>query len=465
MVNAPEKVLSTIRSALIGTAFEGRVWLVGGAVRDKLRGESRATDLDFVTLDDALQVAQLLYRCGLSSHFPVEYPRFGTARITLEGIGVEFATARNESYSKDSRKPTVRPATIEEDARRRDFTVNALYWNIFEDSVLDPLGVGLADLNAGVLRTPLDPSRTFSDDPLRMLRAVRFKWKLGLSPDQEMWGAIRTSAERLAIISAERIQEELMKMLGGPMASGCLRDLMDLALLGQFAPEFLPMVGCDQPPFHHLDVWDHTLLAIENCSSCSANIKLALLFHDIGKPSTKTVEPSGRARFFGHEAVGAEMAESILRRLKFPLDTIQFTVLMIRNHMRLGSASVFSKPAARRLLRDLGPHTEDFLTLVDADSRARKAEMGKLDLQPIRDRLEEVRAELGQDQIESPLSGSEIMHLLRIGEGSEVGRAKEWLAEQVILGGLAVGDKKEAKLRLKSAWPNLELATLEEPEV
>lgn len=443
--------LTAIAEATRGTTFENDLWLVGGAVRDELLGRPAKNDFDLVTRGSSAELANLLHHAGIATHAPVTYERFGTAMIEVEGIKIEIVTARRESYDPESRKPNVEPATLEQDAQRRDFTANALLRNLHSGELYDPLKTGLQDLKAGILRTPLDPVATFHDDPLRMLRAVRFRWQLGFQPAPGLYEAISTEAHRLQIISAERIRDEFTKMLLLPDADRALHDLMHLHLIHQFAPEFEEMVGVEQGLFHHLDVWDHTLLVLRNAGHEDLLLALGALFHDIGKPRTKMLDDEGDTRFFGHEAVGAGMTEEVMRRLKFPVREIEIVRMLVKNHMRLGSSPEFTASAARRLLRDLDDQVERLLQLVEADANGLKRGVKVLDLTPIRERLIEVQQATPAKTLESPLTGEEIMHLLNISAGPEVGRWKTFLCEKVLEGELAPGDKDGARTVLLAA--------------
>lgn len=447
--------------------FENQLWLVGGAVRDELLdspspsdacsdregaggwGEG-PSDFDIVLEGDALALADLLWKKGVSSIAPVVYPRFGTAMVHAAGSNVELITARRESYEATSRKPNVEPATLLEDARRRDFTVNTLMRNLHTFELRDPLGMGLDDLHAKILRTPLPPEETFRDDPLRMLRAVRFRWKLGFEPAPGLYEAIASEVERLDIVSAERIRDEWVKMLLHPTASGAMRDLMSLGLLDRFAPEFRAMEGVDQGRYHHLDVWEHTLLVVDNLRPPrSLTLTLAALLHDIGKPSTWSADYEANIRFYGHETVGAEMAEKMLRRLKFSNEDVAPVVSLVKNHMRLGSFKEFTPTAARRLLRDMGDLLEPLFDLVEADAASLRPGVRVLDLAPIRARVAQVSASTPVESLESPLSGDEIMALLNLEAGPEVGRLKQAILNEVLEGRIDPGDKAAAQRFLK----------------
>jgi len=436
--------IQRIQIAIEGTKFEGDLYLVGGAVRDELLGLSHDNDFDLVTRGSAAELADLLYEKGASSITPVTYDRFGTAMVRVEGIEVELVTARRESYDSKSRKPTVEPATYTEDALRRDFTANTLMRNIGTGEVVDPLGSGLADLEARILRTPCDPDATFIDDPLRMLRAVRFRWKLGFEPAEGLYASIQRNVDRLKIISWERIRDELMKMLDHPTGPEALSDLMSLGLFHVIAPELVAMVDCEQGRYHHLDVWNHTLLVMKNAGASDRTLTLAALFHDIGKPPTRSIDEQGNTRFFGHESVGATLTDEVLRRWKLPQREIDPVVRLVKNHMRLGHAPIFTESAARRILRDLGEDLDRLLELVDADCRALKPGVRIMDLSEIWVRLQEVQTATPHHVLESPLSGIEIMALTGLPAGREIGRLKQLLTEKVLEGILRPDDKSTA---------------------
>lgn len=439
--------LIKIQCAIEGTPFDGDVFLVGGAVRDELLGLIGSDDFDLVTRESAPSLARFLFDQGIATFAPVTFERFGTAMVEVDGIKIELVTARKESYDKKSRKPSVEPGTYEDDARRRDFTLNTLMRSLKTGELIDPLGCGVEDLNNKVMRTPLDPVKTFDDDPLRMLRAVRFRWRFGLSPAKGLYDAIYMRRNRLKIVSFERIRDELFKILAHPTTSQALQDLMKLKVFDLIAPEFIPMVGCEQGDYHHLDVWHHTLKVIDNLhekGSTDLALILSALFHDIGKPTTQSLE-NGKIRFFGHEAVGAEMARTVLNRWKLPGDQVDTVVSLVKNHMRLGSAPTFSDSAARRLLKDLGEDVPRLLDLVDADANALKKGVRVLDLQTIRETIERVETETPVAKLISPLTGQEIMELTGLTQGKEIGRLKKMLDNMVVEGQLGPDDKELAR--------------------
>ncbi|MCH8275037.1 MAG: HD domain-containing protein [Armatimonadetes bacterium] len=446
-----------IAGATQGTKWENRLFLVGGAVRDPLFGLPSPPDVDIVLEGDALELARFLREANVSAIEPVTYPRFGTALVMVEGSNVELATARSESYDPESRKPEVRSATLKQDALRRDFTINTPMRNLHTGELVDLLGTGLDDLRKRVLRTPLDPAATFSDDPLRTLRAVRFKNRFDLTPAPGLWEAIRGERERLNIISKERIRDELSKMLLHRSAADSLRDLMDLGLLPLFAPELEEGIGVEQGSFHSKDVWEHTLDVVEIAAALEypddetrLRVVLGALLHDVAKPRTRSVEESGRVRFFEHERRGGEMTRRILKRLRFPGAVVDDVGALVANHMRLGSAVPFTPAAARRLVRDLEGLTEPLITLCEADAQAigRTGDTG-VDFADVREKVRRAGEVKERSKLESPLTGQDIMDLLGVPEGPEVGRWKTRLTEAVLEGEIQAGDKEAAASLLR----------------
>lgn len=446
-------VLGKVAAALRGTAWESDLFLVGGAVRDALLGNVASDDFDLVTQGDAGALVQFLYEAGLADHYPVTYEQFGTAMLSIDGVAVEFITARAESYRGESRKPTVEPADYMQDALRRDFTVNSLRADLFTGEAVDTLGTGLPDMQNRLLRTPKDPRTTFAEDPLRMLRAVRFRWKLGFSPAPGLYEAIAEESHRLEIISAERIRDELNKILMLRSASLAFQDLMSLGLLDRMLPEFRTMIGVTQGHYHDADVWGHTLKVLDNSAVAgdSLVVRWAALLHDVAKPVTRTVEEDGRIRFFNHEVIGAQMSLEMLRRLKFSERDAVAVSHLVRGHMRIGSAPTFSASAARRLWREYGEAVDDLLRLVEADANGLKAGVRHLDLGPVRAQLAVVSQATPPDQLQSPLTGGQIMEITGLSAGSEIGKWKAWLTELVLNGDLAVGDESGARERLVAA--------------
>jgi poly(A) polymerase len=453
-----EDVLQRLRVGLAGTPYEGKVYLVGGYVRDKLLKRRLPSDVDLVLEGDALQLAQFLYERGLADHPPVTYPRFGTAMVHLGEIAVELVTARAESYHDASRKPaTVKPATLYEDALRRDFTVNTLLENLHTGAIVDPLGVGLSDLQARRLRTPRDPHETFYEDPLRMLRAVRFAVQLDFTLDPVAVQAIREQAERLKIVSIERIQAEFTRLMDSPPAAAGLQMLLEVGLLAQFAEPLLPMVGCTQNDYHLYDVWGHSLQTVQHIDPIGLTIpawelRLAALLHDVGKPTTRTVGEDGTIHFYEHDRVGAEIARAWLRTLRYSNETIKRITTLVRLHMRPGFYTPQWRDAAvRRLIRDAGDLLEPLLRLVEADIQAQRHDVIHADIAALRQRIAQVQATQPATHWRSPLTGEQIMQRFGLKPSPLVGQLKRYLEEQVI-GGTLHPDDTEHAVRLAEAY-------------
>ncbi len=453
-----EEILSNLAQASMDSPYRGKIFQVGGSVRDELLGLAGSPDMDFACELDPLPFLDRLVELGIASGSVSTYERFGTAMVQVDGCELEFATMRAESYDVGSRKPKVQIATLDEDALRRDFTVNALYKGIEGGPVLDPTKQGLQDLKFRVLRTPVDPSKTFFDDPLRMLRAVRLKWKLGFEFADGLAKAITANADRMSILSPERIQGEFVAILSHPTGPNALQELLNLGLLRQFIPELELLSGVDQGAYHHLDVWNHTLLVMTRLwelNRADSDTVLSALFHDIGKPQTRTVEASGKIRFFGHEVVGKELTEKIMKRLRFSEARVQRVAFLVGAHMRLGHFHEFGTSGIRRLIRDMGDLLEPLLNLVEADSQSLSPDVQPLNMAEIRRKIDEVSKETPRSSLESPLDGKEIEALLNIAPGPAVGKAKAFLLARVLDGDLLPGDKILAKAILLQNWPSL----------
>ncbi len=456
MPTPTETLLQTLRDATRGTPYDNKLYLVGGFVRDQVMGlPSAGDDIDIVLEGDAPALADFLYERGVAQHKPVVYPRFGTAMIMAQGRAVELVTARVESYDPDSRKPSdVRPGTLLDDALRRDFTINTLLQNLHTGEISDPLGRAYADLEAQIIRTPTDALLTFQDDPLRMLRAVRFAARFGFAIDPLTCKAIRQSAPRLSIISAERVQGEFSKTLLTSRPTLGLSLLKDSGLLEQFAPELVAMVGVTQNEFHAYPVWEHTLAALSALpADASLTLRLATLLHDLGKPSTKDIGDDGRVHFYGHADKGALLARAFLTRLKYPNDIVQAVTTLVAQHMRIGEyRPLWTDGAVRRLIRDLGPQLDDLFAIHRADVAALSPDHRDISRAgALRARMEVAQAGQNISALVSPLDGGELMRLLALPPGPALGRVKDHLTNEVIEGRLAPDDKDGA-LRLARAF-------------
>jgi poly(A) polymerase len=408
-----------------------RAWAVGGYVRDTLLGRSHP-DLDVVVEDGrALELAERFAELT-GARKPALFPRFGTAQVTWDGRQIEFASARVESYPRNSRKPEVRPAGIEQDLERRDFTVNAMLMDL-DGRIVDPMG-GRVDLERRLLRTPRDPNQTFTDDPLRMLRAVRFAAQLGFSLDPSILPAMRAQRGRARppVLSVERVNEELRKMLVSERPKLALELMDEGGLVEVLLPELFACHGVDQGGWHTHDVFGHTLLVVQHTEP-DLVLRLAALFHDVGKPATAT--PDGA--FTGHDRVGAEMTRAAMTRLRFSNTEIERVAKLVQLHLR----PVFYQPgewrdgAVRKLARDAGDLLWTLMALARADIAA--------SAYPYADKLDDLEARLRgvleekPSRLELPVTGEDIMRVRGLRPGPEVGRLKERLETLVLEGELA----------------------------
>lgn len=431
-------------------------YAVGGFVRDHLIGRT-TKDIDIVCVGSGIQLAEEVSRNVKGASQAKTYSRFGTAMVRIGDDEIEFVGARKESYSPDSRKPAVEEGTLEDDQIRRDFTINALAISLAEENfgeVLDPFN-GLADLEAKVIRTPREPGQTFTDDPLRMLRGVRFASQLGFSLNEETKASMVSFAERLEIISAERIHVELNKILLSPKPSIGLALLSETNLLPHFLPELEAMHGVEKRGnIGHKDNFWHTLEVVDNLADRSDDLWLtwAALLHDIGKPRTKRFE-TNTWTFHGHEVVGAKMVPKIFKRLKLPLDDqMKFVQKMVRYHQKpiALTEEVVTDSALRRLLFDLGEDIDDLLTLCEADITSKNPAKVKKYLKNykiLRERIKEVEE---RDQLRNwqpPISGEDIMTTFGIKPSREVGIIKTAIRE-AILEGEITSEKEVAWARM-----------------
>lgn len=426
---------------------DAKAWVVGGYVRDRLMGHGRP-ELDVVV--EAGGAARLAERFAelAGAGAPVIFQRYGTAQVTLPGHLVEFVSARSESYAPDSRKPDVLPATLDEDLRRRDFTVNTLLMD-FDGNIQDRLGSARADLQARILRTPADPLQTFNDDPLRMLRAVRFAAQLGFELAPDLLPAMRRLSGRLAapVISVERTAEELRKMLLSDRPRLAIELLDSAGLLEVVLPELAACKGVEQGGYHTHDVYGHTLLAL-GLTPPGLLVRLAALFHDVGKPATAT--PDGA--FTGHEEVGAAMARAALARLRFSQKEIDAVVTLVRLHLRpVYYRSEWSDGAVRRLARDAGNQIEPLMALARADIGA-SAYPAPEKLDELAERLAAALSEQ-PTRLSPPIDGDDIMRARGIAPGPAVGRIKERLSELIMDG--EIDPSREAVLAYLESHPDL----------
>jgi poly(A) polymerase len=414
----------------LGNRFEKaghELYLVGGSVRDALRGIP-PKDLDFAT--DARPNAAVRILQGWADHRYLTGIRFGTVGARKGELQVEITTFREEVYPEDSRHPHVAFAKeIETDLSRRDFTINAMALRLPDKQFVDPFK-GLFDLGHKVLRTPLEPEISFGDDPLRMLRAARFVATLEVAPERDVVEAIRRMVDRLGIVSPERIQEEFSKLIVGPRVELGLQLIVETGLAEVFLPE-LPALRLEQDPIHrHKDVLQHTFAVVARCPPDPV-LRLAALLHDIGKPATREITDEG-VQFHHHEVVGARLAEQRLRALRYPERVVQNVRALVEMHLRFHSYPSWTDGGLRRYVRDAGPLLDRLNLLTRADcttaNPARAREYARL-----QDELEERIARLAEEEniaaIRPPLDGNQIMERLGIPPGPLVGEAREHLLE------------------------------------
>ena len=421
-----------------------RCYVVGGFVRDKLLGRP-TKDADIVCTGDGIALAKAVAASYTNPPQVNFFKNFGTAQFRNNGFDVEFVGARKESYRLESRNPEVAPGTIEDDQLRRDFTINALAVCLNKENfgkLVDPFD-GIGDLTHGIIRTPLDPNVTFSDDPLRMMRCIRFAAQLGFTILDETFKAIKTNAERLRIISQERITDELNKIMMTGRPSVGLDLLYRSGLLKEFFPQFADLAGVDiMDGQGHKDNFYHTLQVIDNTAGRSENLWLrwAALMHDIGKPATKKYEPGHGWTFHGHEVIGEKMTPRIFRQLKLPQgEQMKYVCKLVFLHLRPISLSKedITDSAMRRLLFDAGPELDDLMILCESDITSKNKQKVKRYLENfemVKQRLKEVEEKDNIRNWQPPISGDEIMRIFNIPPSRPVGILKTAVREAILDG-------------------------------
>ncbi len=428
------------------------VYLVGGIVRDVVLDRvQKGADLDLTTDARPEQTLALLDDWADSTW--TQGQAFGTIGARKGGLMFEVTTHRAEAYREDSRKPHVVYAdNVVDDLSRRDFTVNAMALRLPDIELIDPFG-GVADLAEGVLRTPLAPEVSFSDDPLRMMRAARFMAAYGLAPDAALVSAVRELRHRLGIVSAERVRDELSKLLVVDDPSAGLWFLVDTELADEFVPE-LRALRLEQDPIHrHKDVLTHTIAVVAKTSPRLV-VRLAALLHDIGKPKTRSIGPRG-VSFHHHEVVGARMARERLRALRFSNETIDDVSRLVFLHLRFHGYrdDVWTDAAVRRYARDAGPLVDDLneLTRSDCTTRnERRARMLAKRMDDLEARITELRKREELERIRPDIDGNRVMELLGVKPGPVVGEALSMLLEARLEEG-PLG-QAEAERRLMAWW-------------
>ncbi len=423
-------------------------YAVGGYVRDYYLHRP-SSDIDVVVVGSGIDVAEAL-AAELGGAKVAVYRTYGTAMVRWRNTEVEFVGARKESYMRTSRNPIVEPGSLEDDQRRRDFTINAMAWCINGDrfgELVDPFG-GMEDLEDGIIRTPCEPDKTFSDDPLRMMRAVRFASQLGFDIDDDTYNGICRQAERINIITKERIATELNKILLSPVPSIGFSLLRNSGLLAFILPELDRMAGVERRGKHaHKDNFEHTMKVLDNVAKRSDDLWLrwAALLHDIGKPTTKSYDQRVGWTFHQHEAVGSKLVPQIFRRLRLPLnEPMRFVQKMVFLHMRpiVLSEDLVTDSAVRRLLFEAGDDVEKLMILCEADITSgidSKVKQFLKNFELVRQKMRDLEERDRVRNFQPPITGDIIMKTYNLQPCSVVGEIKE-VIKNAILDGIIPND-------------------------
>jgi putative nucleotidyltransferase with HDIG domain len=433
-----------IKTLITGTRFADHVFCVGGMVRDQLMGHP-IKDIDLVV---DLPNGGVEFADFMVDTYPkicknkCLFQTYGTAKFTMQTImgdvDIETVHTRKEQYkNKNSRNPETEFGTLLEDASRRDLTINALYKNVSDDKIIDPTGKGVDDIKNQIIRTPCDPVITFSDDPLRMMRVIRFSCRYNWEIEKNTLKAIKEMGSRISIISKERIADELEKILVCEHPVEGLLLLQNTGLLKEILPEVEELIGVDQGTRYHFgDVFQHTMAVVNNTKPIFVN-RLAALLHDIGKPKTRIITDDGDTHFYGHDKTGVEIATDIMKRLKLSTDIIDDVCFVIKEHMRTKSFKddvCVTDKVIRKLQSDLGDRIDLVLDIIHADNLSHSQEYCMPNqVSNIRKRISELK-EKGLDcpKIVLPVNGDDVMEIMGISPGPQVRKVLDYLKEKYL---------------------------------
>ena len=439
--NNPHEEILTIAGSL-GDKENIPTYIVGGYVRDTLLGKS-CQDIDIMVEGDGVAFAKLL-ASELKVNVTVDYDKFGTALIPYPNVDIEVATARKEKYQSDSRKPEITSSTVEEDMSRRDFTINAIAASLIPSSLgelYDPFG-GIKDLQKGLLITPLDPDETFSDDPLRMLRAVRFSAQLQYEIAAATLDSISRNIHRLEIVSWERIRDEIIKSLTTKKPSIAFYLMKETGLLAHVFPEMDIMSGVEIiNGMGHKDVFTHTLQVVDNAAKLTdkMDVRFAALVHDIAKPPTKQFEPKKGWTFHGHDEIGRRMLKKVARRMKLSNNLRDYLMLLTKLHLRpiaLAKKEI-TDSAIRRVMAEAGEHVDDLMILCRADITTKnpiKVSKYMGNFERVETLMQDVKLRDEMRAFQSPVRGEEIMEVFKLKPGRDVGKIKKAIEDAILDG-------------------------------